>query len=511
MKNRLLFCLLILCIGAKSQTQDLNTLSTGKLINFHAIYLKENNLYGYLGIYSLGNLNEETKKFEYVLLDKNLNKVINKEFVNSHYTTNFSGYFNGRGELILDPHYIWDKKFDKSLNLPYSVKVDITKNLITKNLDLCFKEERIIVCDTTKTRKERQKEIEELMKANDFVERSDVWQRKDENYFAYTYKDMGKYTEENRIIKFDKNKQKLWEYKFNENGDKKNSQYLYPIKWGDELAYFIMIRNEKTNTKFDFLVLNMDDGKIDYQDNIQELKNYREGKNLEEIIFFKNSVNSKPFYENDSIFKVYGFKFAGGYSIDGIYQLQYDKKKKSVVELTDYYYNKYYGDNGIGMFGRKLATHYLLKPRDIFFNDGGVPTILYELLNGDNNNKTDDLVAVSYQDSEFVPSQIKFFEKEKSKDYGADYLFSQPINEGKDVAFFYRDKVKDKENGDKNWILYINTVIDGQFKQEQIPISSKNYSIYPYVAKEGYILLYETNKENKDEKYNQIRLERLNY
>ncbi len=52
-------------------------------------------------------------------------------------------------------------------------------------------------------------------------------------------------------------------------------------------------------------------------------------------------------------------------------------------------------------------------------------------------------------------------------------------------------------------------VIDGKFKQEIIPISEKdNYQVMPYVAKEGYILLREYN--NKD-KYNKIRLEKLNY
>ena len=43
---------------------------------------------------------------------------------------------------------------------------------------------------------------------------------------------------------------------------------------------------------------------------------------------------------------------------------------------------------------------------------------------------------------------------------------------------------------------------------EQIPMTSEEHSIYPYVAKEGYILLREY---NKDQDYDQIRLERLNY
>ncbi len=87
---------------------------------------------------------------------------------------------------------------------------------------------------------------------------------------------------------------------------------------------------------------------------------------------------------------------------------------------------------------------------------------------------------------------------------------SQYLNEDNDVVFFYRDFQKDDETKDKNWILFINTLINGKFNQEQVKISSKDdkFFILPYVAKEGYILLREFNKKDK---YNQIRLEKLNY
>jgi hypothetical protein len=91
----------------------------------------------------------------------------------------------------------------------------------------------------------------------------------------------------------------------------------------------------------------------------------------------------------------------------------------------------------------------------------------------------------------------------------ADYLFAQYLNDDNDLVFFYRDFQKDDETKQRNWNLFINTFIGGVFKQEMIPISSKkNFIIFPYVAKEGYILLQEFNKEGK---YNQIRLEKLNY
>lgn len=121
--------------------------------------------------------------------------------------------------------------------------------------------------------------------------------------------------------------------------------------------------------------------------------------------------------------------------------------------------------------------------------------------------KTTDLVYFS-TNKDFKLTEVKIFEKEKTKgSYSSDYLFSQYINDGKDVAFFYRDYQKDDE-GDKNWNLFINTIKDGVFSQEKIKISSKENSIIPYIAKEGYILLREYNKKAE---YNGIRLEKLNY
>jgi hypothetical protein len=104
---------------------------------------------------------------------------------------------------------------------------------------------------------------------------------------------------------------------------------------------------------------------------------------------------------------------------------------------------------------------------------------------------------------------VKILEKEKTKWANNDYLFSQYLNDGKDVVFFYRDYQTDPATKQKSWKLFINTLIDGQFKQEEITISEKeNFAVFPYVAKEGYILLREINTK---EKFNKIRLERLNY
>ena len=158
-----------------------------------------------------------------------------------------------------------------------------------------------------------------------------------------------------------------------------------------------------------------------------------------------------------------------------------------------------------------VENGYMLHSRDMYFmSDGsvGILTEKYKPMSEYNAPKTTDLVYI-YTDKDFKVKDVKVFEKEKTKWFNSDYLFSQYLNDGKDVVFFYRDYQKDQVTKEKKWNLFINTIIDGKFKQEIVPISEKdNYSVTPYVAKEGYILLREYNEK---EKFNKIRLERLNY
>jgi hypothetical protein len=69
--------------------------------------------------------------------------------------------------------------------------------------------------------------------------------------------------------------------------------------------------------------------------------------------------------------------------------------------------------------------------------------------------------------------------------------------------------MKDPVTHKKNDMLGINSIINGKLTQELIPLyQKKKYEITPMPAKEGYIMLREFNEKDK---YNQIRLEKLNF
>ena len=111
-------------------------------------------------------------------------------------------------------------------------------------------------------------------------------------------------------------------------------------------------------------------------------------------------------------------------------------------------------------------------------------------------------------DKEFNIKNIHEIERNTTE--GDDgFLFSQYINDESNVLFFNNKIEINAETKKKEYFLFINKIINGDYTFEKIPLTiNKKNSILPFPAKEGYIMLQEY---NEDEKFYQIRLERLNY
>jgi hypothetical protein len=74
------------------------------------------------------------------------------------------------------------------------------------------------------------------------------------------------------------------------------------------------------------------------------------------------------------------------------------------------------------------------------------------------------------------------------------------------VTFFNNRVKKDKAFENE---LIITAISKDTVQTDRIPLTSRDkYAIYPIPAKEGYVLLMEF---NENDKYNQIRLEKLNF
>ena len=492
-----------------SQTQDLYALAKGEYLGFNAIFDQKDNLFGYVSLYSSGKSSEQTKKFEYVILDKNLNPIANKEFEGDITAGNYLGFMDFRGDIILRPSSL-DRTFvtNKTVFTPSSMIIDLKDNTIRKKIYYDYDNGNFKEITEPKSWKSAKKENKEEKKAKGYNYISYVSEIKEGGYIAVEYNDYGNYVNQNSLIKYDENKKELWRYKYNESGDKKKNEELSLIDKDAKHLFFILKKTQDKNKQYFLLVFDIKTGEQKALNKIEVLNN--------ETLDYITSLYSYSFgnIDNDKTFDdkivLLGNHITNRLTKIGYTRLTIDKNTfetdiKDLDHLDLVSEIPKIKENGM------VESGYYLEPRDVFFlKDGSVGMLLekYKPEGEYSAPKTTDLVYV-FTDKDFKKKGVRIFDKEKSKWSNSDYLFSQYLNDGKDVVFFYRDYVKDKESKEKNWNLYINTLIDGHFKQEIVPISAKDdFVVLPYVGKEGYILLREFNKK---EKYNKIRLERLNY
>ncbi|PZU91403.1 MAG: hypothetical protein DI529_01015 [Chryseobacterium sp.] len=509
MKKLSMLMIIFLSSFFYSQTQDLYALAKGEYLGFNAIFDQKDNLFGYVSIYSYGKSSDKTKKFEYVILDKNLNPVANKEFEGDITAGSYFGYMDFRGEIILRPSRI-DREFvtNKTIFTPSSMIIDLKDNSIKKKIYYDYDNGNFKEITEPKSWKTARKENREEKKEKGFNYISYVVEIKEGGYIAVEYNDYGNYVNNNSLIKFDENKKELWRYRYNTSGNKKLNEEISLIDKDEKHLFFLVKKTENKNKQYSLLVLDIKTGekisnkKIDVLNNetldyITNLYSYSFGNIDNDKIFDDKIVMLGNHITND--FRKIGYT---RFLVD---KNSYETDIKDLDHLDLVGYIPKIKEMGM------VESGYYLEPRDVFFlKDGSVGLLLekYKPEGPYSAPKTTDLVYV-FTDKDFKTKGVKIFEKEKSRWSNSDYLFSQYLNDGKDVVFFYRDYVKDSETKEKNWNLYINTLIDGNFKQEVVPISAKDdYMVYPYVGKEGYILLREYNQK---EKYNKIRLERLNY
>lgn len=508
MKKIILSALLFINVAVFSQTQDLAKLASGDYLGFNAIYDNNKEFFGYVSIYGYGKSSDKTNKFEYVILDKNLNPVANKQFEGDITAADYYAYMDFKNNIVLKPskidHYALKPK---DFFYPSYMVINLKENTIAKKV--YYDLENGIIHESTENKNWNQirKENKDEKKAKGFNYVSYVYEIKEGGFIGIEYDDYGKYVNNNSVIKFDNEKKQVWKYAYNTNGDKNNRAIFNMIEKDEKHLYGLLKTEKGKDYKYELVVLSMQTGAEIAK---KEINKFNE-KTLDQITYlysnYREISNQKTF--DDKIVMVGNF-FANSFQSLGFARLLIDKNTLEINQQAVLYTDlaTFFPDidrNGIVERGYKLS------PRDLFFlKDGsvGILTEKYKPTDGWSVEKSEDLVYL-YTDKDFKVIGTKIFAKEKTKYFSSDYLFSQYINNGKDVVFFYRDFQKDKQTKESNWNLFVNTLIDGKFNQEMIPMSSKgNFYISPYLAKEGYILLSESNI--KEKKYT-IRLEKMNY
>ncbi len=509
MKRILFITLLVSSLNVFSQTSNLTELASGKLERFYPITELDNNVYGYLAIYKLDEINSESSKLEYIIFDKNLNKISEGVFVDVYNKKLKSKFYY---PIKLGDKIVIPVKNNFYPRLPYLQQtsyryVDLKNNELSNPFYFNTKDEKFEYGKIKIDKKLHKKSLKEKFSVtdNDFIKAKGGFILNE-----YIYNPLvGKFPVlKPYILAFDNDRNKKWKYYYNkENKRAKNIECLISNK--NNIIFSI--------TDYDF------SHKIHIVDPLTGKKKFsyeieKSDSNIEH--FFKVSDNEygvvisgllKPFKGKINKTKK-GFNITVKHSkkinpSKGLFNISIDNKGIPKFKKEFLWNENKHPNLKIDKKGEFNDGYSFLLKQVYHFNDGSIAFLGEKSKNKKDKIKTSDLVLLLF-DKEFNLTEVEYFKKDKSKSKYSDYLYSQSIKNGEGVVFFYADYKKDDKTKNKNWILGIVSINGRKIKHETIPISSKKHLILPYIAKEGYILLREF---NKDKDYDQIRLERLNY
>ena len=501
---------LILCISSMfiyGQIQDLTKLADGKIVFHKTLFDSNEKIYGYLYIYERDK-DEHYKTMEYIFLDKNLNKVSNKEFEIKTYekVKNFFYSATLMGDyIILNKYYYYNSFFSGSNPLLSTFQIiSLKENTVSNEYKYNSENESFVefVSDFDKMKSEYKNQ-----------EFKDIIYGFNNGTFKgfYIFQDYPKksWLEKNFTF-FNEKREKTWNFEYNPSGTEDDYFNFHFLEISRNTMYLAISKLhsdfESTNTITEYKIVALDilTGKKKYE------YVFEDNRSLYSHTITAKDIDNKLYLTgNYSAYKKTDF------SLDqnlGFYKIVLDEKGNRIES----YYTEWEDFSPFIKVDKRgrVESNYRLRPiRNFIFKNGAVSFLnvkyKYDPYWTGAAKMTDFVLFTMKPD--FKTDTVNIIKKELSY-YSSEFLFSQYIKNDSAAVFFYYDIKKDPNesyNESNNLELGINTIINGRLTEEKIPLSfKKKYYIDPGPAKEGYIMLHEYNEKDK---YNQIRLEKLNY
>jgi len=521
MRIKILFISLLFTAMAYGQMQDLKNLADGELVYSSILFDSSGDLYGYFYLYKR-DVDKLHKTMEYVLLDKNLNKVSNNTFVNNSYneskydidgTKNSYIDCNLIGDnVILTSYYYYFHDFGSCSPNPLATAFQII-SLKDKTVSKEMKYEDGVFSDLPD-------ELSQLKSENKKLDTKYLVNAIDNDsitgFFISQVNTDGLYYKEKDIRFYNEKRELLWTYEYNPNGDHKNMTNCKVISVKNNNIYLLETKfQEGYASEKKIVLLDLKTGKKKYEtlveDRNSKYNHTIKAKEIDGQLFITG--NYSPFKNH------YFFRLNNNL---GYYKLVLDENGKEVSRQYSKW-SDFTTSMKVKKKGRVKSNYMLNTQSSLIFKDGKVSIIAEKFkpsgsalwfipIIGSLTNhyeRTTDMVLINF-DEKFQLQSVNTVKKDLSEeDNNDDYLFYQYLNHEEGCVFFFKDFTKNPETGKKQWMLGINTFINGVFTEEKIPMySRRKFLIDPLPAKEGYIMLREYNEK---EKYNQVRLEKLNF
>lgn len=514
MQKTITLFILLVSMFAYSQVTTLSKLSSGKFIDNDIIYDEKGDVFGYFLLYQNDRLSREIFDYEYVILDKNLNKISSKTFRHATYKTALTiiqtnvKFVNKVGNNIFVSFV--DNSLDANSNTTafnerYR-KIDLT------TFDLS---DEIVIQNFKPITKKYQSE--DVVHLEDFIDNQNLLKTNGNYFVSFATPEinpkitLGYMTENKRMsIKslavLDGALNIVWKKEIN-----KVDKFLYRYINSDKSVFLMGKKNPKQKEIDHIELYDFEKGYISGFD----LKDSKYNLVLDETRFVNNKIILYTLLHTKD-------KKIVNDAILGYAKIEVDKKtgkelNRSYMVWDDLKPNLEFKDE----FGT-IEKYGNLYHQDFIKLENGNSILILEGYKKASTSELLDLFIIEL-DVNFKVKYFKKIEKTKTvwKKFKAhpeylkfnnlyDYLYHQKLDNDGNLVFFYVNKEKQNSETTKKkkseWVLGIITYVDGTFNFDKLQLTSEDSKIIPGKAKNGYIQLIEVKDDNID-----VRLERINY
>lgn len=525
MKKYITLLFLFFVSIAFSQVQKLGALSSGQFLDSAIIY-EENgeDVWGYLLAYKIDKKSREVYELEYVVLDKNLNKLTSAKFLEGMFDTlllkfkiELTFVKKIKNQLIIGIN-------DKANNTELAARVYINHRFRTLNLDtFAFSKEFVL---------EDFKMIDRDYATGTNTTIDDFWNvqqliKTKGNYLfgfatpAYNPKAVAYVSEQrhkDKITKsiksfavLDEKMNIVWKKEINAGDSKIFDEYSY----FDSDTDVLLLQKYRHGTK-------------DKEPRSIEIYNLHNGDLIGEMPFLDAKYLIFPdraeFTKDKVAFYVqlYDNKKMLYEEVVGFSKVIFDKKTGKELNRDHFLWENFKPHLQITNKYGEYDKYGKILPQDFVLLENGNTLIVAEGYKSKRSSEILDLFMV-----ELLPDMsIKYFKKiDKNKislqninaagielrQYGYfDFLYKQKLNNREEYVFFYanneREGSKYERRKNPSWVLGIITFVDGEFNYDKLQLTKKASQIIPGKAKKGYVRLIEVGSDDVE-----MRLEKVNY
>lgn len=512
MKKQATLILIFFSLIIHAQIKKLSELSSEKFLDSKVIF--EDNgedVFGYFLLYEKDRKNKDVFELEYVILDKNLNKIASNTFNQSHF-----------GSMWVDmiPRIFYVKKNKDVLylsiaELPNGLDYLGLYAIRTLNIKNYKMSKQTYFFNFAPIEQIKDKlETKDFKGINFFKTIQNGFLVSDENpeYGYFVPNEMYKRT--TRISFFDFSLKEKWVLKVNDEKSGKSFckyDYLTDDKKNIIFKKSIFKNLSDKNETSAIVIFDIETGVEKYQITLNDQNDLLDLTCIlldkDKLTFFADisDNNKKGIYKEDKktgIVKI-NYDVNTGKELDRNYFKWTDLSSK--VEVEDQY-----GKLKTGEFIQFMDYKPIANGNVIVIGESYIPKKNSEILDLYMFEFDNKMKLINFNKLPKTKNKINDTDARGNylKAIGAfDYMYSQKLpDEG--YVFYYTDNEKEGRKNYKNpdWVLGIITYLDGKFDYQKIALKTSEGNITPVIAKNGYILLREETKDGT-----QLRLEKINY